>query len=60
MIDYRLLHFTSLTEAEGAGVCIGVLRQYHTAVVPFVLLHGLGELQGEVLGDAAVEAELRE
>ena len=56
---YCLLHFTSLTEPEGAGVCIGVLRQYHTAVVPFVLLPSLGELQGEVIGDAAGEVELR-
>ena len=50
----------SLTEVEGAGVCRGVLRQYHTSVVPYILLPGLGELQGEVLGDAAAEAELRE
>ena len=57
---FTVFYITSLTEVEGAGVYIGVLRQYHTAVVPFVLLHGLGELQGEVLGDDATEAELRE
>ena len=58
---YSLSHFTQLTEeAEGAGVCISILWQYHTAVVPFVLLPGLGELQGEVTGDAAGEVELSE
>ncbi len=57
---FTVFYITSLTEVEGAGFCRGALRQYHTAVVPFVLLPGLGELQGEVLGDAAVDVELRE
>ena len=57
---FTVFYITSLTEVEGAGVYIRVLRQYHTAVVPFILLLGLGELQGEVLGDDATEAELRE
>ena len=58
---YSLSHFTPLTEeAEGAGVCIGVLWQYHTDVVPFVLLPGLVELQGEVLPNAADDTELME
>ena len=58
---YSLSHFTPLTEeAEGAGVCISFLRQCHTAVVPFVFLPGLGNFQGEVLSNAAVEVELSE
>ena len=57
---FTVFYITSLTEVEGAGVCIRVLWQYHTDVVPFVLLHGLGELQGEVTGNVAIEVELRE
>ena len=58
---HSLSHFTPLTEEpKGAGVCIVVLWQYHTNVVPFVLLPSLGELQDKVLGNAAIEAELRE
>ena len=58
---FTVFYITSLTEeVEGAGVCRGVLRQYHTAVVPYILLHGLGKLQGEVLGNVVIEAELRE